>query len=291
MPLNSARKLTPKCTMCGWSIGLIERECLVCKSDVGFPNVRYAERADEKEALAQRVEEAKRTLAAEPQTPPRRLEELRTTRAVMNRHLGALSEWLENREQIFHSYHHQVRTGLTAPTQSAFDEQRITADNAINPYYYESLNFAALSLDGQGMTCYGPYTVALRETTFAHRTTVFTGNPFDFLKVHQVVAGAAAPLGHRAPWRDRGELALAKLAAKHANASKSDLSALVMGPDRSSHGCDYIEVHIFGSIHASSIELVRGPRPALARDRPIWNRIKRKLAELGAQVEETECER
>lgn len=288
---STASKTIPKCAACGWSIGPLDRECLVCKSDVGFPNVRYAERAGEQRALAQRVEEAKRTLAAEQDGVSKCLEEFRGTRAVMNRHLGALSDWLENKEQILHSYHQQIRMGRASPTGSAFDEQRIAADSAINPTYFEHLNFAALSLDGEGMTCYGPYTVVLREDTFAHRATVFTENPFDFLKAHQVVAGASPPMGHRALWDARSDLAFAKLASKHSFTPEANLPLLVMGPNRSSHECDYIEVHIFGTIHASSIELVRGPRPALAHDRPIWTRIKRKLAEIGARVEETQCER
>ena len=49
---------------------------------------------------------------------------------------------------------------------------------------------------------------------------------------------------------------------------------------------DFIEVHVFGGIHRRAIERVIAP-PALDRhDKAIWRSVKRRLLELGVEVDE-----
>ena len=54
-----------------------------------------------------------------------------------------------------------------------------------------------------------------------------------------------------------------------------------------SEDSDFIEVQIYGPLHRRSIERVIGPEPKARADKLIWKRVKRKLAELGATIEES----
>src|ERR1035437_9967006 len=47
-----------KCPDCSHEVLPHERNCVGCEHDCGFPNVRVAEREDEKQALASRVADA-----------------------------------------------------------------------------------------------------------------------------------------------------------------------------------------------------------------------------------------
>ena len=278
------------CARCGRGAGPRDRECVVCKSDVGFPNVRYAQRGEERAALEARFSDASsRARAAGLSDAFERLFMVSAgSRAVMNRRLGPLYEWVSGRRPLLFSYHQQVSQGTREPEGNDFDLQRTAAESCINPHFYEQLNVAALSVDGEGMPYYGPYRVLLRENTFSHRATVFTENPFLFAKRHQVIAGGLAPLGHRTQWDSRGKVVMSKLGdAIDASMQAGEFANLLMSRNRSDGDCDFVEVHIYGSVHASCIESVRGPRPSQARELTLWELTKEELARAGASVEET----
>jgi hypothetical protein len=129
----------------------------------------------------------------------------------MNRRLDDLHSWSVSSSPFFASFHSQVRDGAIAARDNGWDEQRISAENTINPFVFEKLQVAALSLDDLGMTYYGLYCVTLREKFIANRASVFEENPFIFCKKHSVFSGGFPPLGYRATWANRAALARAKL--------------------------------------------------------------------------------
>lgn len=203
----------------------------------------------------------------------------------MNRSLGALSNWINGESPMFYSFWHQVNQQGRLPTETEWDQQRGAAESAINPYYYQDLNFAALMLDGSGMFYYGPYSVTLKTHTIDDRASVFEQNPFYFCKTHHVVAGQAPPPGYRASWNERGRLAVAKLQPKVSLGC--NFADIVMEPRRGASDCDFVEVHIFGAIHRQGIKRIVGPEPAKRADRAVWKQIVRKARELGVIVEVT----
>src|SRR5204863_83084 len=111
----------------------------------------------------------------------------------------------------FISFHSQVRDHSLIARSNGWDEQRISAENTVNPIYYVDLQFAALSLDDRGLTYYGSYCVTLKEAVIEMRSSVFEENPFLFNPKHQVYSGKQPPLGYRASWTRRCALAEAKL--------------------------------------------------------------------------------
>lgn len=204
----------------------------------------------------------------------------------MNRSLGALSSWLNGPSELFLTFHNQVKHLGRTPDETEWDQQREAAEAAINPFYYQELNFAALTLDGRGMLYYGPYSVTLKSVTIEDRASVFERNPFYFNKIHHVVAGQAPPSGYRSSWEERGRLAVAKLQADiMPGCTEIQFPDILMEPRRSESDCDFVEVHIFGPVNRLGIERIVGPEPTSRPDRLIWKQVARKAREYGAIVE------
>lgn len=278
-----------KCDNCGYAVTHSERICPVCSEHVGYPNVRLAERSNEVAALEARV------VAAFASAKARGVESelnsfslsVKSSKAIMNRRLDTLQSWLNSNNPLFISFHQQVRSGLRIPEDSRWDQQRTSAENTISPNFYSSLSFAALSLDKIGMDYYGPYCVVLKDDLIAHRASVFEENPFVFNRKHAIISGQMPPVGYRAPWAHRSKLAVSKLAARIVPGMfDTDFQNVLMEPRRAEPDCDYIEVHVYGPIHHAAIEHVSGPIPRARPDRAIWNQVKRKLKDLGANWNE-----
>lgn len=247
-----------------------------------------AERASEVTALDHRLDQAMASARALNQEAELTafMQAASASQAVLNRSLGSLSSWLNDASPLFLSYFRQVQQGRQ-PNGSEWDEQRSAAEATINPYCYQELNYAALTLDGHGMTYYGPYTVVLKEITIEDRASVFEENPFLFNQRHHVVAGTSPPQGYRASWPNRGKVAGAKLHSKLASGMDAAVFGTVLMEDRRSESdCDFVEVHIYGPVNRAGLAAVKGPRPTRAADRVIWANAKRALGKLGVKVEE-----
>ncbi|HWE47506.1 MAG TPA: hypothetical protein VG407_15895 [Caulobacteraceae bacterium] len=247
-----------------------------------------AERASEVAALAARIQQAEVSAAGLGLTEilGQFVAATGRSQAVMNRSLGALSGWLSSSNPLFLSFFRQREQGRP-PDGSEWDEQRLAAEAAINPYCYTELNYAALTLDGSGMPYYGPYSVVLKEITIEDRASIFEENPFIFNKNHHVIAGSTPPLGYRTSWARRGELCGAKLHGKLTAQMKApDFAPILMERKGSESDCDFVEVHIYGPVNRVGIASVRGVAPKRAGDRIIWKQAVGALKKLGATVEE-----
>jgi len=287
--------MSDHCGKCGRFVPQHLRDCEGCSTPHGFPNVKVANSAKEVSALAVRYNDAMisakarglifEVLAFENVTAA-------VSKAVMNRSLGALSSWLNGPSEFFYSFWHQMKHQGRRPSETEWDQQRQAAggrrqaaEAAINPFYYEELNFAALTLDGRGMFYYGPYSVILKSLNIEDRASVFDRNPFSFLRTHRVIGGQSPPSGYRASWKDRARVAVAKL---HPHISPGrDFPDILMEKRRGEADCDFVEVHVFGVINRVAIERIVGPQPSKRADRAIWKQIVRKANELGAEVEVT----
>ena len=137
------------------------------------------------------------------------------------------------------------------------------------------------------MEYYGPYSIVLLEISIEDRASVFEENPFLFNKRHNVIAGTSPPPGYRAPWRQRADVAVAKLHGKlTAGMTAPDFTNILMEQRRDQADCDFVEVHVFGPINRAGIAKVSGPKPKRPADVVLWNKAKRSLRSLGAVVVE-----
>jgi hypothetical protein len=282
--------MADKCPKCSAEVDLAHRHCTVCETDAGFPNVRMASREDERASLAARMERARVSSAACDMSNELEafVAAVSTSSAVMNRSFGALQNWLLGGSPLFQTFHRQVEHSGRPIDESGWDQQRVMAEGAINPYCYRDLSFAALTLDYSGMDYYGPYAVILRDELIESRASVFEENPFFFVRNHHVTPLKPLPVGYRAAWSDRGLLAAAKLHSQlKLGMEASQFAAVLMEPRRGDSDCDFVEVHIYGPVNRAAIAAVTGPVPADHVDRLLWKKMKRVLADLSASVLET----
>jgi hypothetical protein len=157
----------------------------------------------------------------------------------------------------------------------------------VHPNYADQINYTALSIDGRGVIWWGAYSIVLKNAHIARRTSVFEENPFLFCERHHVIAGKRPPLGFRASWSRRQDLAMAKLGDQlTATTNQTEFAPILLSQGTSRANADFIECHTFGSLHRSSIERVVGPRPMRGPDLIIWRSVVAQLQKLGAIVEE-----
>jgi len=266
----------------------VER-CHVCGADVGFPNVRAADAANERAALQQRLRDAE--TAADARGSLTVLIEfglaVMQSYAVLARSVGDIDAFVKSDRALYVSFHSQVRAGARVPEENDWDKGRMAAESTIHPNYADKINYTALSLNGIGVSWWGEYSIVLKAAHIARRTSVFEENPFLFCERHRVVAGKRPPLGFRASWPDRQDLAMAKLADKlTATMGPDDFPAVLLDQGSSGADADFVECHIFGPLHRSSIEKVIGPKPKKRADLVIWRSVVSQLKKLGAVVEE-----
>ena len=277
------------CSECGADVPSHARYCSACAADVGFPNVRLANRADEQSALAIRVQNAKTSATARGIASTLDVFGITvaTSRSVVARDLGTLHSLVKSENTLYISFHQQVRSSSRIPEDNKWDRGRAAEDNTINPIFFDQINFACLSLDGMGASGYGDYHITLKDKLIERRTTVFEENPFIFCQRHRIIAGDAPPLGYRATWENRGLLAVAKLQAKITVVTTPDQFPGVLVQRNAKPGSDdFIEAHIYGPLHRSTIERVIGPRPRRGAELVIWKSVVKTLRDIGAAVEE-----
>src|SRR5258708_40186632 len=95
-----------------------------------------------------------------------------------------------------------------------WDVLRVVADTALfGERVKEEIRFAALTLDGEGLTNYGNCSIVLKEEMIVHRASVFHENSVMFMKHRDIRITDAhdLPRGYRAPWNQRHQIGVAKL--------------------------------------------------------------------------------
>lgn len=280
--------MSDACPTCSRPVNVDRRFCKFCTTDAGFPNVRYANRKDERATLRRRVSKAKRAISRNGTNDEHvRLEAMvRASKLVINRNVRQLAAWLARDNKLYLNFYKLKRLGEDY-NEDHWNYQRISAENAVNPMFYEELSIAAITSDDVGMSYYGECSIFIREDSIAVRTTVFEENPFTFNNKHGVIAGTMAPAGYRAIWAERSALATAKLGPHlKPGATDDDLAELIMARKRGAADCDFIEAHIYGDIHAECIETVVCVKPKTKADRLIWRDQKSRLVAMGIHVSE-----
>ena len=169
----------------------MSRWCVACQFDVGFPNVRAADTSEEREALQSRVDQA--FVSARARKCEQVLEQfgdaVLRSQAVITRSLTLVQTLVSSDSGAHPSFYREVEAGMRVPEDNEWDAARPAADQILFPYYAKHIKFAALSLDGRGLTHYGSYAIVLNEEMIAERATVFEENSLQFVKRHRPFNG------------------------------------------------------------------------------------------------------
>lgn len=249
------------CGKCGSEISEIEETCSTCGWYAGPPNVRSAERDEERKALEERygkaIEDAKAT-GSYPSLE-RFDESMKRTGAVINVDLDYLHQFITGDKVMHASYSLAVKGQTRKPAAGKDDRHRRTIEAAMFGGYAEKIRYAALSLDGAGLKSWGPYSIKLREVAVSKRSTVLEDNSYNFIPKHGIQPGEDIPLGYVATWEERHRLAVAKLAEKiRSGATEGEYSKILVSSTGDRAKDDYIEVHIYGGFDNKAVESGRG---------------------------------
>ncbi len=276
------------CRACGTLVPAHVDRCPGCMIDVGYPNVRAAENQEEQKALDRRYLRAQSLAKGRgcSDNLDRFRDAVGQSQAVICRPLSLLQTMISSETQLYATFHQLVRAEARIPADNEFDKRRLAVDTVLFPYYHEEVRFAALTLDGRGLTSYGGYSVVLHNSQIAKRATVFEENSFSFCRRHRVQATEPLPLGYRATWQKRGTLAAAKLHDRlNPDTPPEEFPRILIKIAETTAEDDFIEVHIYGPIHRGGIDRVIGPRPVNRADRTIQADLRRKLSQLHVPYE------
>jgi len=262
--------------------------CPHCEFWLGFPNVREASSPVECQELGKRYQSARddaRRRNCEPVLDQFE-NAVRQSQAAICRRWGAVVDIVERNNGLFQTFYQQLSAGTRLPQDNDFDRMRLEVDAKLFPYFGQLVHFSVLSLENQAPTSYGECILFLRETSIAHRTTVFEENTLVFCRKHAIRTGDRPPPGYRAVWTDRHRLAVAKLHGKiDINTTPAAFAGILMQSKGATDTDEFIEAHIYGKLDLTAVERLRTPKPNLKDDQVLARRLRRKIEEKGAIVE------
>ncbi len=279
-----------KCSHCGYDIPLAAERCPHCALPGIFPNVRAAQQTEEREALNNRYEEAlQRAVSCGCQKVANEFEEaLSYSKAVIARNLLEADRLASSDNQLYATFYQLVQGGVRLPSGSKWDALREVADGAIFPGYKKNIRFAALSLDGCGLSNYGECFLVLRNDMIAHRASVFEENSVKFMEKHNIRMSEAhqLPSGYRAEWGERSKLCIAKMVDQLGEDMRSAaFPGMLLKEGKSSEGDSFVEVHIWGPMTVRTFERVIVNRPKRRADRVIFKSLREKLAKVDVTID------
>ena len=278
-----------RCPDCNENVPDSSRYCPACGLDVGFPNVRLAQRKVEVKRLDERCSMAFSSAeTADYQVALKKMgDTVSSSEAVIARRVRIIQDLLEDERRPYSTYHKELNAGVRIPEDNSYDDTRTGVENALFPNFYQEIRFAALTIDGRWLDWFGSHAIILKEKMIERRATVFEENPFEFIKRHQILLSDVIPPGYRADWSRRGDLAIAKLYSKLDSSTKiDDFPSLLMSSETDNSDADYIEVHIYGEFNRSAVDRIVGPKPLSKEDKLIWRSLKKYAARVGVTVEE-----
>jgi hypothetical protein len=281
-----------QCPECANEIPDASDRCPHCGRPGLFPNVRVVQQPPERDALHQRYRNVMQDAVVRGVDGIVRTFEAKVeaSEAVIARTLGEVQRLASSDKQGYASYYQLVHAQVRLPDGDVWDALRRPTDEVLFPGYKEHIRFAALTIDGVGLANYGDCSVVLRTSMIEHRSTVLEENSVMFMKRRGItIADAAVSIrGHRASWAERGMLAVAKHESEmNATTSEDSFARMVLEQGKTSEDDRFIEVYIYGSMTARTIDRVvytaRGKRRA---SRSTLKALKEQLGKFGGELNE-----
>ncbi len=246
------------CQHCNFDLPVLLERCPHCARCGPAPNVRAARVPVERKALDSRYQRAISDaisrgcggIVSDFETA------LTESRAVINRSKKAVLELIKN--QGMPSHYYQLIESESGQA-GGWALLRELADTILFGGQKAQIRFAALSLNGKGLSNYGECALVLRDELIAHRASVFQENSSLFMERQQIKISRrpVLPPGYRAAWNERGKLCVAKLAGMITPNTKSrDFSTLVLRSGATPDEDEFIEVHIWGPLTVRAVEHV-----------------------------------
>ena len=211
------------CLNCGNEIQQPSDRCPHCGRPGYFWNVITA---TDPAALERRYQAAKRDATSrKADVPLREFEKaLVGSKAVIARPEGEVLRLANSNKQLYATYYQLIEAGVKLPDGDEWDTLRRIADILLFQGYEKDIRFAALSLDGVGLSNFGSCSIVFRNDMIAPRASVFEENSALFMEHRKIKVSRTPnlPKGYRATWDERGKLCVAKLSGKIDSATRFD---------------------------------------------------------------------
>lgn len=276
-----------KCSECGSAIPHDRADCPTCGIHAGFPNVREVSSVSEKEALERRYNKAMNNAIADGRHV--QFEALshasKDTRSVIAIDLDYLAGFMIKDETLYASYALMVSGEIRKAASSINDKKRRGVEGFFFGSYADKIRYAALSLDGKGLSSYGAFTLVLKEVAVKSRATLLEENSFKFFDKFKAQIPDNFPPGYRAIWSDRHKLVIAKLADRITTATANkDFPGTLLSCGGNRDTDDFIEVHIYGAFDSAAVEAVVGSsKTSVKSEKAQLAVIKEKLLKKGVR--------
>ena len=249
--------------------------CPHCGRPGIFWNVIDADQAEERAALQVRYNAAKADARARGADAAVKNFEtaIAGSKAILARSVEEVQR-LANNGELYATYYQLIEAGLRLPDGDEWNRARELTDTALFPLYKEDIRFAALSLDGVGLSSFGVCSIELRDEMIGHRASVFNENSVLFMERHGVKVSRKRdfPKGYRAIWEERGKLCTAKLAASiDSTTTSNQYSKLLLAQGASPETHKFVEVHVFGPMTVLTMAKIKvtpvkaGPRGKISK--------------------------
>jgi hypothetical protein len=227
--------------------------------DWGPPNVRAAERKDERAALLDRSRKATESAKHRGCTKP--LDSLKSTVESSSRVVVAMStlnarQFLSVRSTVYQNYETLVASVGRVPASLPDDVERASVGALLFGSSARAIRYGVLSLDGFGLPTYGKVFFKLRDVAIQGRVSFLEMNSYQFVKKFGLAPNKPIPQGYRSTWSDRQHLAAAKLCPKlRPTHRKSHWPGLLVQTDGKNRSKDeFIEAHIYEGFNAHAVE-------------------------------------
>lgn len=276
-----------KCSECGSTVPDDRVTCTTCGSYAGYPNVREVSSASETEALERRFNKATKDAHAGGRDV--RLEEFsqagKDTHAVVAIGLDCLAGFVTNNDVLYSSYALLVSSEIRKAASSQNDKKRRGIEGFLFGSYAAEIRYAALSLDGKGLSSYGRFTLVLKDIAVKARATLLEENSYKFYDKFKAEIANNIPPGYRAVWGERNKLMVTKLADLITDTTTSDDFPCILLSCTGDRATDkFIEVHIYSAFDNAAVEIVVGnSRNSSKADNAQLAAVKEKLFKKGVQ--------
>ncbi|OLE54290.1 MAG: hypothetical protein AUG51_09045 [Acidobacteria bacterium 13_1_20CM_3_53_8] len=277
------------CPECGNEIQQPADRCPHCGRPGYYWNVIAVKDAAERATLERRYQAAKKEASSRKADAVLQDFEnaLADSQAVIARSQSEVLRLANSHRQLYATYYQLIEAGVRLPEGDQWDVLRELADTVLFPGYKKEMRFAALSMDGVGLSNYGTCSIVFRDEMISHRASVFEENSALFMEKRKIKISrdTKLPKGFRATWDERAKLCVAKLSGKIDSATRPvEYSGLLLRQGATSEDDEFVEVHIWGPMTVLTMERVIVTSPKAHHRAIITKAIKAKLAKHNVKV-------
>lgn len=263
--------------------------CRECGGSLGFVNVNLLSDPYFQNGLDERYNAVTaKSVAAETQ----RFEAIVVSegKAIINMP-SELLYLLVNENEDYLSYQRGVEQGKLLKKAFLNDRIRCMVESAFYGFDGRNIVYAALALDGNGVSSYGDASVVLRTKNIEKRATVFEKDTlvlFDELTEQGWKVKEIIPAGHCGTWYERAKIAAIKHGTQiESSHQTADFAALILKSNGERTNDEFIELHIFNRVNPANFEKVTFQKmPVKTYDQLQFKILKSKLSDLRVEVVE-----